>query len=163
MMKYIDNLITKPKKTSYSTLKILLTALIAGYSMAGYADLYKWVDEGGVVNYTQLPPPPGIEAELVKQSTGVVSETAQEQLDQRLNRLDDLAKQRQQQSQERSNVAQQKADQQRRCNQARARLASYEKSRVSVSAGDGTFRIIGEEERLVEIERSNTQVRENCN
>jgi hypothetical protein len=32
------------------------------------ADVYKWADEDGKINYTQLPPPPGVESETVREA-----------------------------------------------------------------------------------------------
>ena len=32
------------------------------------ADVYKWVGDDGKTNYTQLPPPPGVESEIVRKA-----------------------------------------------------------------------------------------------
>ena len=39
-----------------------LACLLAGAASAG--EVYRWVDHGGVINYSDAPPPPGIVSEL---------------------------------------------------------------------------------------------------
>lgn len=39
-------------------------------------DIYKWVDGNGKTHYTQMPPPPGIEAILIRSKARPLSDTA---------------------------------------------------------------------------------------
>lgn len=144
---------------------VILSGLVflLGVRTDTYAQLYKWVDENGNVNYTQSPPPPGIEGSTIKPPAPVNTETARKQLDSRLSNLDKLAGQRQQQDEEKLQAEQQSATQDRLCNQARARLASYQQPRINVTDSNGLNRRLSEEERQREISRSRQQVNELCN
>lgn len=144
---------------------VILSGLVflLGVRTDTYAQLYKWVDENGNVNYTQSPPPPGIEGSTIKPPAPVNTETARKQLDSRLSNLDKLAGQRQQQDEEKLQAEQQSATQGRLCNQARARLASYQQPRINVTDSNGLNRRLSEEERQREISRSRQQVNELCN
>ena len=45
---------------------VILCLLIPSLSEA---DAYKWVDDDGKTNYTQIPPPPGYESEIVQEAS----------------------------------------------------------------------------------------------
>ena len=50
-------------------LHICLIALCALTAPQARADIYKWVDDEGKINYTQIPPPPGFASEIIKQAS----------------------------------------------------------------------------------------------
>jgi hypothetical protein len=128
-----------------------------------YAQLYKWVDENGNVNYSQSPPPPGIEGSTIKPPPPINPDSARKQLDNRISNLDKLADQRQQKDEQQLQDEQESANNDRLCKQARARLASYQQPRVSRTDPDGMYRRLSEEERQREISRSRQQINELCN
>jgi hypothetical protein len=126
------------------------------------AELYKWLDKDGNVNYTQSPPPAGTQVTTIKPPPAVTTEVANERLRQRLQTVKTMTEQRQKQTVEKQKSVQDQAGQKRLCDQARSRLASYERPRVSISGADGNPRVLGEEERLRELEKSRGQVKELC-
>jgi len=126
------------------------------------AELYKWRDKEGNVNYTQTPPPAGTQVTTIKPPPAVTTAAANERLQQRLQTLDKLAGARQKQTEEKQKSGQDVAEQQRLCEQAKSHLASYERPRVNVPTADGNSRILGEDERLGQIEKARGQVKELC-
>jgi len=126
------------------------------------AELYKWVDAEGNVNYTQSPPPPGTQGTTIKPPPPVANEASRQQLDQRIDSLNKLTEQRQKQVEQRQKTEGEQLEQKRLCEQARSRLASLERPRVSVTASDGSSRILGEEERMQGLEKARQQLQELC-
>jgi hypothetical protein len=47
------------------SLFVLLAALLFAHAPAFSAELYKWVDEKGVTNYSNEPPPKGVNAKVI--------------------------------------------------------------------------------------------------
>lgn len=45
---------------------VYLTLLLSVLSLNIHAEMYQWVDEEGIIQYTQTPPPEGIEATVVE-------------------------------------------------------------------------------------------------
>jgi len=45
---------------------VYLILFLSVFSVNSYAEMYKWVDEEGIIQYTQTPPPEGIEATVVE-------------------------------------------------------------------------------------------------
>jgi hypothetical protein len=133
------------------------------------ADIYRWVDENGVVNYTQQKPR-GVDAELVSgvrgpsQTTpkaptpgGNPSDTSPE-LDERQQRLlEDLQAA---EAARRNEIARVREE---NCSRARGvldRLTS--KSRIRVRGDDGEVHILNEEERQERISEAQRGVATNC-
>ena len=139
---------------------LLLTAAIT--IRPALARMYQWVDAQGNTHYTQSPPPDGIEGRVIKPPPVIDSAKAQEQLQNRQQLLDTLREKRinnnQAERQKKQDVDQQKA----RCEQAKARLASYQRPRVSLIGEDGSPSRATEEQRQAEITRSKEYVRELC-
>ena len=135
------------------------------------AAVYRWVDETGVVNYTQLKPE-GVNAELVSADTGRrVSDAAptqatapandrndEQQLTEDQQRmLADLRAAEAQRQQEISKVRE------ANCQQARdvlGRLTS--RGRIRVTGDDGVERVMPEEERQERISEAQRSVAANC-
>jgi hypothetical protein len=158
-MENIDKLLTKQKIYLFG---YLILASVVIFSSAVQAELYKWVDENGNINYTQSPPPPGVDGTTIKPPPNLNSDSAQSRLEQRLDTLDKRADQRQKQAEEQQQAKSEMEEQTRICNQARARLASYQYPRVSVQGADGTSIQLGEEERQREVDKSQSQVNDLC-
>lgn len=137
------------------------------------ATIYRWVDENGVVNYTQLKPE-GVQAELVHADTGqrVTSESAAG-----ADRAPETAPAKKEgepltEAQQRMLEELRAAEQERQrqvakvresnCQQARdllERLTSKGRLRV---AEDGQERVMPEEERQQRIEQAQRAVAVNC-
>ena len=74
-----------------SVLRLAVTTLIclAALTPRAMAEMYKWVDENGRVQYTQERPPPGIKGDTIKPPPPVDSEAAAKQLEAREELLKD--------------------------------------------------------------------------
>ena len=154
-----DQLLTKQKIFKF---RYLIMALGVLFSAAVQAELYKWVDENGNINYSQSPPPPGVDGTTIKPPPSFNSDTAQSRLDSRLDALDKNAQQRQKQAEEQQQAKSETEEQEKICNQARARLASYQYPKVSVQGADGASIQLGEEVRQREVDKSQSQVNDFC-
>ena len=155
----IDQLLTKQKIYLFGCMIIGLGVI---FSSAVQAELYKWVDENGNINYTQSPPPPGVDGTTITPPPSFNSDTAQSRLDSRLDTLDKNAQQRQKQAEEQQQAKSEMEQQTRICNQARARLTSYQYPRVNVQGADGASMQLGEDERQREVAKSQSQVNDLC-
>ena len=127
------------------------------------ARIYKWVDADGTVQYTQTPPPAGIAAEEIKPPPRVDTDTAVKALEEQRVDLDKTRDGRIKAAEQEQKADQEIAEKQRQCEQARLRLAAYERPRVNVVAEDGERRRATEEERTVEIEKARAAVNQLCN
>lgn len=137
------------------------------------AGVYRWVDEDGVVNYSQLKPE-GIDAELVTAGTGqrvatpaprqtAAGETAadpnedQDLTESQQEMLRDLRAAEQARQQEVARIRE------ANCQQARdvlQRLTS--RGRIRVVGDDGQERVLPEEERQSRIDEAQRAVAANC-
>ena len=134
--------------------------LLAGNAQAA---IYKWVDENGDVQYSQTPPPSGVAGETIEPPPQTVdTETATKQLNEQERQFEELRKQRQEQADKEAQAADELALQQKNCQMARDRLASYDRPRVQFVQEDGS-RVRGtEEERQEEIKKSEDMIQEFC-
>ena len=138
---------------------IILCLLIPSLSTA---DAYKWVDDDGKTNYTQLPPPPGYEWEAVREaSTPAVapappaSELQQRYEEQQKDRENDAAMA----GQEKKNSDIRKLN----CDAATRNRASLELggNRLYKTADGEYLRLTGEE-RQQRIDQAKEQIKKYC-
>ena len=145
-------------------LQIIGLAMVMIMPFHLHAKMYKWVDENGVTQYTQYPPPEqGIEVETIKPPPPVNTEAAQKELQDLENKIDSAKDARNSSEEEAVKSEQDQAQKQAECNKAKARLASYQRPRVNKVLPDGTRVRIPEEERLSEIEKSKELIKKACN
>ena len=118
--------------------KIMISLLVASLlPLLAQADLYKWKDKTGRVNYTDTPPPAYVKVDNIKAKAAVTnSSTAVKSLDkdgkeiikEADNKLDQDAAKRQQGAEEQKKVDAKKAEEQKakelNCLVARQNLAS---------------------------------------
>lgn len=143
-------------------LKITGFLLVMGFQPFAAAAMYKWVDEEGNTHYTESPPPPGITGKEMKPPPRVNSEPALKSLEEKqesLNKMDEARTKKQEDVQK---AEKDKAMDQHLCDQARARLASYQRPRVTITDKDGTRRRAGEDERQAELAKSAELVKKYC-
>lgn len=149
------------------TYRILLQGIglffIITVAPGSFAAMYKWVDAEGNVQYTQSPPPPGVEGETIQPPPSVDTDKAVEGLQDQQQRADEYLQNRQQQKQESGEKEQDQAQKDKLCEQAKARLASYERPRVNYVDADGTRKRASEEERQAEIKKSQEYIDKYCN
>ena len=131
------------------------------------ADIYRWGDENGVVNYTQQKPH-GVDAEQVasRHGPGVqppaaqpkAASTPQPQLDEKQQRL--LEELQAAEAARRQEMAEARAD---NCSRARSLLERLTtKSRIKVRGEDGQVEVLPEEERQQRIAEAQRGIAVNC-
>jgi hypothetical protein len=131
------------------------------------ADIYRWVDDNGVVNYTQQKPR-HVDAELVSSKHGSAEappaarpkpETpAQPELDEKQQRL--LQELQAAEATRRQEVAEARADNCLRARNLLERLTT--KSRIKVRGDDGQVKVLPEEERQQRIAEAQQGIAVNC-
>ena len=143
-----------------SHLYVLLTCLFFTFSVP--AKMYKWVDENGQVQYTQNPPPGDIEAKEIKPPPKVDTEAAQRSLEAQKKRVEEQYEERMNAKKENEESEQQAKEKEEKCNQARNRLASFQRPRVNLVDEEGNPARATEEQRLAGIEKAKEYLSENC-
>jgi hypothetical protein len=142
-----------------------ISAICVFFAMVAYpvvhAEMYKWVDKDGNVNYTQTPPPPGITSTTIKPPPTTTDPAAVERLQKQRETVNKLSDQRVKQAEQEQKTSQEKSDKSQMCEQARSQMAAYERPRVSVTEAGGQ-RVLGEEERLQGLEKARQRVTELC-
>jgi hypothetical protein len=147
---------------------VLIVGLLPWLSGAA---VYRWVDENGVVNYTQMKPE-GVDAELVSEATGrrgapsqpprpapaIPAESDGPSLtDEQQKMLSDL------QAAEQARQAEIARVREANCQEARdllARLTS--RGRIRITGPDGEERVMPEEERQRRIDEAQRAIVANC-
>jgi len=142
----------------------LLLCSIAG---GAAAEIYKWVDADGNVQYTQSPPPDGIQGKEIQPPPPPPDadvEAADQALEKRVEGEQKTEEAQKEQTGERAKTEEDAAKQAQRCEQAKARVASYERPRVTVEdkSAEGGRRRATEEERQAELAKSEAAVNEFC-
>lgn len=140
---------------------LLISAFILNPSVS-FAEMYKWVDEEGNTHYTQSPPPGDIEAKTIKPPPEINSEYEQKQIQGRQELLDDWQKAREEKKQAELKQQQEAEEKAAKCEQARKRLASYQRPRIMIKDADGNPTRIGEDKRMAELEKSRELVKQLC-
>jgi len=136
--------------------------LLACLSAPVTAEIYKWVDAEGNVQYTQRPPPAGIEASTIKPPPRVDAAAAKAALKARLEGINSRADERRKKNAERQKSDAERKAGERRCAQAKKRRNSYRFPRVNAIAEDGTYTRLPEEQRVAELKKANDYISENC-
>ena len=159
-------------------------ALIACLPLAAQANIYRWVDANGVVNYTQQKPR-GVDAELVgtrrgtpppaTQATDTEAAEAEEATPGSVARDASMEERRAAMSEaQRQRLAElEAAEEERRAKLAMERAENCEKAndildqltertRIRIRDEDGTERIIGEDERQSRIQDAQMAIAEHC-
>ena len=147
--------------TSRGTLLwVTLGAALASPSLL--AEMYKWVDDEGQVQYSQSPPP-GRPAQTIKPPPKVDSKSARETLEQQLKDAE-IRSDKQQEQAEADQKTQEQADERKAaCEAARERLAKLEgKPRILQYAEDGSSKRLTEEERQTAIAEARKKIEKHC-
>lgn len=149
--------------------KSLSIALIAGIVVCttAQAAIYRWVDDQGVVHYTETPPPAGNQDRGQRMRTLGAPTGAVEQGRQRSEavkqQLEAIQTQRQETTKEQ---AQQQAEATRRassCSAARENLAKLQiQTNRRVRDAEGNVTVMTEEERAKHIDEAHQVIEKNC-
>jgi len=142
--------------------QLLCGLLLMTTTELSFARMYKWVDADGNTHYTQQPPPEGIEASTIKPPAPIDATQAQEQSQNTQALLKARREARVKNNKAQREKTQATAQQKTRCEQARARLASYQRPRVNLIGKDGSPSRATEEQRQAEIKKSKEYVQKSC-
>ncbi len=142
--------------------KILLVSSLSLYGHNVLAEMYKWIDDEGNTHYTQSPPPGDIQAKKIKPPPKIDSTQAVEQLQHRQKQLEESRIQRNKTAEQKREKQRELEKQRAECEQAKARLASYERPRVNLLDKDGNPTRATEEQRQAELARSKELVKQLC-
>jgi hypothetical protein len=157
------------KQTSCAVRKLMFPlALLGSLALAAtpaQADVYKWVDSNNQTQYTQLPPPEGVESTRIGSTTAPTHDPAgagtglQEHLK--------ASEEQKQQQEKATNDAELKAEitriSRQNCVTARNNLEQLGRSgQIRYQTGEGEVLRLSEEDRKQRIEEAQGQVKEFC-
>jgi len=133
------------------------------FSLNCLAVTYKWEDEQGNTHYSQTPPTSDVEVKTIDPPPKVDTEAASKALEEQNKKVSELREKRLTATEEQEKAVSEKAEKDKKCQQAKDRLASYQRPRVNLENPDGTIRTISEEERQAEINKSKEYIEKACN
>lgn len=141
--------------------------VVAGWLVcAGLAQaaMYKWVDENGVTQYTQYPPPQGKAEVMVPPPPPAEDpEGAQKRLEDLLKKQDDQRKAATTAEQEQAKSDEQTATREKNCQTARSNLEKLTTGgRKRVIGPDGVATYLSDEDREARIAKARQQITEFC-
>jgi len=139
-------------------------ALLA--SSAALGTMYRWVDEGGSVVYSQSPPPDGRDATAVRPppSPPEPPEAARQRLDERLKAADEARKSQSEQQKKDAEARSRDAEKRRNCDAARRNLELIENRppQSRFQTPDGEVRRYTDEDRAAELKKLREYLEKNC-
>ncbi len=144
---------------------VLAVGMTCFYATAD-AQIYKWVDENGKVQYTDQPPPPGIKQPgqrlQVNPTTGTKNNSTSSSRSVAEDRLE--FDQRQQKRKEEAAKQQAQADEnKKKCIDAQGQLRIYTDSpRITVPDGAGGIKFIDDDVRQKKVEEANKAIAKYC-
>lgn len=141
----------------------LLGILLILAPLSAHAVFYKWVDENGITQYTQSPPPSGHYQTLSSPAPAV--STSEQQPAAAPSPRQDSASAPATTPPPDDPQLQAKHQQQRQqnCRLARQRLTQLENhARIRYTAADGSVRVMGEEEKQAKLVETRKMIQEMC-
>jgi hypothetical protein len=135
-------------------------------SMADSANkIYKWADQNGAIQYTQLPPPAGVQVLEIMSAPPPAADPATERarVQQESEALDERMQERQEAAAQAELRAKNKQIRQENCVTARKNLSELQQGGIKrYRTGDGKVLRLTEEQRQQRIAETNKQIDENC-
>lgn len=143
--------------------EILLIALSAAlFSGVAGAEIYKWVDENGVTQFTERKPEVEVPVATVELNHSTATEpraTWQEREAEFAERAETTSKAAAERAKADADAAAKRAN----CEAARKRATSLQRPRINEVKEDGTRVRIGEDQRQAEIKKANEAIAKFCN
>jgi hypothetical protein len=127
------------------------------------AETYRWVNDDGVVTFSQSPPP-SAEAEKIKLHGGKSSSGAgsQERLNNLRQRLEDNAEDRELKKQAEAEEKKQLALKERNCKAAQSNLGKLQSLGHGLYKTGGEYKRLSEEERQSLMQKEREHIKANC-
>ena len=143
--------------------KALLVCILILGAQPLAAETYKWVNEDGVVTYSQTPPP-NQEAERIKlrSPTQDDAQSSQTRLDNLRQQLADSAEDRALKKQEQQKTDETQKLKRQNCEAAQSNLRKLEAMGTRIVNTDGEYRRLPEEERQKLMEQEKAHIKANC-
>jgi len=159
---------TYAKYPEFAPILLLGFSLLLGstHSIADSADkIYKWADQNGEIQYTQLPPPAGTEVLEIRSVPPPPDNPAAEnaRLQQEVDALDERMEERQAATARAELRAKNKEIRRQNCINARKNLGELQQGGIKrYRLPDGSVLRMTEEDRLKRIAETETEITENC-
>ena len=152
------------QSTSAKTAVFLLVVIPFIIPGAHAAEVFKWVDEQGNVTYSQRPPPKGQQTETITTRSGsaIDKSDVDARMQKQIKMAEDAQEDRTKRGEEQQQAQAEQAKKQQMCENARRRVASYQRPRVNKVDADGSRSRATEEERQAELQRAEAAVKELC-
>jgi hypothetical protein len=143
-----------------------LAASLALISMPAHCEIYKWVDSNNEVQYTQMPPPQGVESVRIDTLPGAGADDPAED-ETRLEESIKASEEQKQQQEKTAADAELQAEitriSRQNCITARNNLEQLSRSgQIRYRTGDGEVLRLSEEDRNQRIEEARSQIKEFC-
>lgn len=129
------------------------------------AKTYRWVDDNGTVVYSQIPPPDDRPTAAVAPPPPppIPPAEAREQLEERMQKLDDLREDQELAREKRAKGRRERAEKRRACQAARNNLVNLERSmNKQMKMPDGSYQRFDETERQTRIREARASIESNC-
>ena len=142
---------------------IFITLLLALPTLLPAETTYKWVNEDGVVTYSQTPPP-DVNAERIEIRGGAKASgpSSTEKLNQMRQHLADQDEDREMAKQKQEEKASLQEMKQKNCEIARSNMRKLEGLGQRLYKKDGEYKRLSEEERQSLIKQAQEQIKANC-
>jgi len=159
---------THAKYTRTARIMLLgLSLVFAGTaSVAGSTDkIYKWVDQNGTIQYTQLPPPAGVKVLEVRSAPPPADDAAAERarVQQETEAMDERMKERQEATAKAELRAKNREIRKQNCVTANKNLVELQQGGIKrYRLPDGTVLRLSEEDRQKRIADTQKEITDNC-
>jgi len=153
-------------RKSMFPLALALAAGLAGWHDGSAAEIYKWVDDHNGVQYTQTPPPPGIQYSRLHAAQHPANDpaTGTSQLQARVKAMDEQNEEKQQAAREGKTDAEISKIRQQNCVTARNNLMLLNQGgHISIKDKDGNLVLLTEEDRATRTEEAKQHIAAFCN
>lgn len=127
------------------------------------AEMYKWVDENGVTQFSQTPPPGKSDVQTLNVKVIQADPAAAEKLKAQVEALNKTRDTRAEDLQLNRQVEEAKAVNEENCRRARAKLAAYSVPNALIEQEDGSRSRVDETTRQKELTASQEMIKTYCN
>jgi hypothetical protein len=143
--------------------RLALTGSLLLAMTAAQAEIYKWVDSNNEVQYTQAPPPKGVESTRIEAAPARDSAAAGSNLQERIKASEEQKQQKTEASADAELQAEIARISKQNCITARNNLEQLNRNgQIRYRTGDGEVLRLNEEDRKQRIEEARGQVKEFC-
>lgn len=143
---------------------LLASGMIAAVSInpLASAELYKWVDENGVTQYSQSPPLDKSGVQTLNVKVTPADQSALEKMKSRVETADKLRDTRLEDEKLNRQVEEAKAVTEENCRRSKARVAAYSIPNALIEREDGSRERVDEPTRQKELAASREMVKQYC-